>query len=115
MATACLFIGFNRPHLGREAEAWRALDSSIEALESFKQQGYCESYEAFGLTPHCGSMNNFLLLKGERAKLDELRRTDAFERFSITLARLLDGYGVVPGVTQEGIRQVRERLADLLK
>lgn len=113
MATACLFIGFNRPFQGREAEAWKTLDTSLATIEGLKKEGWFESYEVIGLTPHFGSTNNFLLLKGERAKLDELRRTDAFERFSMTLARLLDGYGVVPGVTLEGLRKVQERTSDL--
>ena len=30
-------------------------------------------------------------------------------------ARVLEGYGVVPGVTLEGMRAVQERNADLLK
>jgi hypothetical protein len=113
MATACLFIGFNRPVPGREAEARKSLDASLVTIEGFKKEGWFESYEVIGLTPHFGSTNSFLLLKGERAKLDELRRSDAFERFSMTLARLLDGYGVVPGVTLEGLRGVQERTADL--
>jgi len=113
MATACLFIGFNRPIPGREAEAHKSLDATVVALDGFKKEGWFESYEVIGLTPHFGSTNGFLLVKGERAKLDELRRTDAFERFSLTLARLFDGYGVVPGVTLEGLRKVQERTSDL--
>jgi hypothetical protein len=42
------------------------------------------STEAIGLTPH-------------------------FERFSIQLGTLLDGYGVVPGVTLQGLKKVRDR------
>lgn len=114
MANACLFIGFNRPPPGREAQAFQALDASLETLERFKAEGWFESYDVIGLTPHCSSLNNFLLLKGERARLDELRRSDAFERLSVGLARLLDGYGVVPGVTLEGIRAVQKRLPDLM-
>jgi len=29
------------------------------------------------------------------------------------LARLLDGYGVIPGVTLEGLKKVRDRNTDL--
>jgi hypothetical protein len=54
-------------------------------------------------------------LMGERAKLDELRRTDKFERFSMDLNVLFNGYGVIPGVTLEGMKKVAERNPDLLK
>jgi hypothetical protein len=116
MATACLLIGFNRPLPGRESEAYNALfGEGLGQLESFKKEGWFESYDIVGLTPHGGNLNSFALLKGERAKLDELRRTDAFERFSMRLGRVLEGYGVVPGLTLEGLRKVQERNPDLFK
>src|SRR5215510_15031315 len=101
MATACLFIGYDRPVPGREAEAFKALETSLATLEGLKKEGWFESYDVIGLTPHSGSVNGFLLLKGERAKLDELRRSDAFERVSMKLGLVLQGYGVMPGVTLE--------------
>src|SRR5262249_28634671 len=114
MATACLFMGWNRPLPGREREAWAMLTGeSLAQIEKWKREGWFESYQVVGLTPHGGDLNSFVLLEGDRAKLDELRRTDPFERFSMRLARLLDGYGVIPGVTLEGLMKVRERNADL--
>jgi hypothetical protein len=86
----------------------------LTELDAFKAEGWFESYEAFGLTPHCGTLNMGVLIKGERAKLDELRRTDRFERFSMQLGRLFTGYGVIPGVTVDGMRKVVERNPNLL-
>lgn len=114
MATACLFLGWNRPTAGREREAWAMLTGeTVEQIEMWKKEGWFESYAVVGLTPHGGDLNSFVLLEGDRAKLDELRRTDPFERFSMRLARLLDGYGVIPGVTLEGLKKVRDRNTDL--
>jgi len=114
MADACLFISWNRPFSGRERETYSLLLSQgLEQLENFQRAGWFESYETIGLTPHGGSLNGFLLLRGERKKLDELRRSDDFERFSLQLGATLDGYGVVPGVTLEGLKKVRERNPNL--
>jgi hypothetical protein len=111
-----LFIGFDRPVAGREAEAFALFGPETFAqLDTFVKEGFCEDYEVIGLTPHCGSLNSMLLLKGERAKLDELRRTDHFERFSLRSARLFTGYGVVPGLTLEGLRKAMERTSDLMR
>ena len=116
MATACLFIGWNRPSPGSESDAYKYLMSEArERLAAFKKQGYYESHELIGLTPHSGALNGFILLKGERAKLDELRRTDDFEKFSMRLNRLFVGYGVMPGVTEEGIDKVAQRNPELFK
>jgi hypothetical protein len=116
MATACLFIGWDRPHPGKESEAFRWLmTEGMAALDAFKTKGFYESREQIGLTAHGGDLNGFLLLFGERAKLDELRRTDDFERFSMRMAMFFGRYGVVPGVNSAGIQKVLDRNPDLLK
>jgi hypothetical protein len=116
MATACLFLGFDAPRPGREKEAFpHMLGGMLTQLDGFKREGWFESYEAFGLTPHCGTLNMGVLIRGERAKLDELRRTDQFERFSLELTQLFTGYGVIPGVTLEGMRKVADRNPAMLK
>ena len=90
-------------------------NETVGQFEGLNKEGWFESFEVIGLTPHCGVLNGFILQRGERAKLDELRRTDAFERLSMRLARVFEGYGVVPGVTLEGMRKVYERNPDLFK
>lgn len=115
MATACLLIGWNRPNPGQHKEGMSALIESRGMIQKWQKDGWFESYELIGLTAHGGDLNGFYLLKGERAKLDELRRTDDFERFSMRLGSLFDRYGVVPGVTEAGIDKVIARSGDLLK
>jgi hypothetical protein len=116
MATACLFLGFNRPVPGREKEAnLFLLREAIEVFGRYQSEGWFESFQFVGLTPHGGDLNLFVLLNGERARLDELRRTDDFERLSMRLNNLFQGYGVTPGVTGEGIPKVAERNPDIFK
>jgi hypothetical protein len=116
MANAVLFIGWNRPYTGRESEAWKfVMGEGSETLATFQKQGFFERTERIGLTPHGGDVNFFYLLFGERAKLDELRRTDEFERFSMRLGSYVEGYAVVPGVNAEGMTKVMKRNEDLLK
>src|SRR5215813_13468369 len=113
MANAVLFIGWNRPLAGRENEAWKfVMGEGSETLAKFQKEGFFESTERIGLTPHGGDVNFFVLLYGSRAKLDELRRSDEFERFSMRMRSLVDGYAVVPGVNAEGMAQVAKRNED---
>jgi len=115
MATALLFIGWNRPVAGKEKDAWKYfIEEGDATLAKFQKQGYFERVERVALTPHGGTMNGFMLLFGERAKLDELRRTDEFERFSITLSMLFEGYGVVPGLNNEGLAKAMARMKDMM-
>jgi hypothetical protein len=116
MATACLFIGWDRAHPGKEGEAFKwIMSEGLAALDAFKAKGFFESREMIGLTAHGGDLNGFILLFGERAKLDELRRTDEFERFSMRLGTLMTRTGVIPGVNFAGIQKVMERQKDILK
>ena len=46
----------------------------------------------------------------ERVKLDEMRRTDAFERFSMRMSSLFDRYGVVPGLNRAGLDLAMKRM-----
>jgi hypothetical protein len=116
MATACLFLGFNRPAPGREKEARPfLLREATETFQRYQREGWFENFQFVGLTPHGGDLNAFVLLNGERAKLDELRRTDDFERLSMRLSQLFDGYGVIPGVTGEGIGKVVERNPEIFQ
>jgi hypothetical protein len=109
MANAVLFIGWNRPHVGIEDKAYGFLTTEGLAYLD-KQKGTAfERIEMIGLTAHGGDLNGAIMLFGERAKLDELRRTDEFEAFSMRMSSLFDRYGVVPGLTLDGIRQVMKR------
>lgn len=110
MANACLFIGWNRPFPGQRSEAYGFLmKEGRPLLDKWHQQGWFAARRLYGLTPHMGDLNGCIILEGERAKLDELRRTDEFEKFSVNMSTLFDRYGVVPGVTEEGMAGVRER------
>jgi hypothetical protein len=109
MATAVHFLGWNRPHPGTEEKAYNfVMTEGVEVLKKWQGKWF-ERMECIGLTPHGGDMNGCVILFGERAKLDELRRTDEFEGFSMKLGSMFDRYGVVPGVTWEGMQGVMAR------
>jgi hypothetical protein len=110
MATAVLLIGWDRPLPGVDAKKayGQLMTEGIPSLRKLEGKAF-ERFEAVGLTPHGGHLNSFLILFGERAKLDELRRTDDFEAFVMKLGESFDGVAVVPGVNMEGIKAVMER------
>ena len=116
MATAVLFLGLESSGGGSRGRGVQVPGGeALEILGKFQTQGYFERYDRIALTPHCGTTNGFLLLHGERAKLDELRRTDEFEHFSISLLRFFEGYGVVPGLNGEALDKAMARNRDLMR
>jgi hypothetical protein len=111
MATAILFIGWNRPHVGMEDKAFGWLTAEGLAYLRGEEGKSLERVEPFALTAHGGDLNGGVILFGERARLDELRRTDGFEAFMMKLGSLFDRVGAIPGLNFEGIQAVMKRRA----
>lgn len=114
MATAVLFIGWNRPHVGIEDKAFGWLSTEAIAYLRKNEGKAFERTEVIGLTAHGGDLNGCIILFGERAKLDELRRTDEFEAFIMKLSGMFDRVGVIPGVNWDGIQAVMKRRPKLV-
>ena len=110
MATAVLFIGWNRPHVGQEEQSFGWLMSEGVSYLQSQEGKYFERMEMVALTAHGGDLNGCVILFGERPKLDELRRTDEFEAFVMQLSRHFDRVGVVPGLNWDGIEKVMKRM-----
>ncbi len=110
MAPAVLFIGWDRPLPGVDPKKayGHLVTEGVPYLRKLEGKAY-ERIETIALTAHGGDVNGFILLHGERAKLDELRRTDEFEAFVFKLGSLFQGLAVVPGVNWEGMQAVMKR------
>jgi hypothetical protein len=109
MATAVLFIGWSRPHVGMEDKAYGFLTTEGTQFLKERQGKSFERMETIALTAHGGDLNGCIILFGERAKLDELRRTDEFEAFVFKMSALFDRLGVIPGLNWDGIQAVMAR------
>jgi hypothetical protein len=107
---AVLFIGADRPRPGKETEAKSFWLESGSWFESQQKQGYFSRWDGFWLTPHGGDLNNVFCFYGERAKLDEWRRTDAFEAWVFRANMCLDNLGVIPGVNYAAAKETMERM-----
>ena len=65
MATACLFVGWNRPHVGHEKEAYQFLmGQGREMLDKWQKEGWFESDRPYGLTAHGGDRRRVLAVQG---------------------------------------------------
>ncbi|MBA3394811.1 MAG: hypothetical protein H0T89_19345 [Deltaproteobacteria bacterium] len=108
---AVLFIGANRPIVGREAEAMALWSETGAWLESQQKAGWFARWDGFWLTPHGGDMNSAFTCYGDRAKLDEWRRTDAFEAWVFRASTCLSDLGVIPGVSYAAASETMARRA----
>jgi hypothetical protein len=106
---AVLCISANRPVPGRENEATRLWIESAGWFDQQQKAGWFARWDGFWLTPHGGTVNSAILCYGDRAKLDEWRRTDEFEAFVFRAMNCLQGLAVVPGVNFAAARDTMSR------
>jgi len=101
MGTNVVFMGWDRPIPGREPVATALFQEFLQYLGGQQQAGAIQSFEPVFLNAHGGDLNGFALIRGESGKLDALLSSEAWETYMIRANLLMDGFGVLRGVTGE--------------
>jgi hypothetical protein len=114
MADRVIFIGWNRPVVGREQQAMKLFQKAIEYYSKLQTGGKIESFEPVMLTHHGGDLNGFIILKGDAKKLAEIREEATFIEYSIEAGYCLEGFGIVSGYTGEGVKDIFSRWSKLI-
>jgi hypothetical protein len=117
MADDGLFIGWGETVRGRESKAVEVFNEVIQYYGQLQADGKIESFDAWFLAPHGGDLGGFVLLRGERSKLDEIQNEPEFERLQARASLIIDGNGAVRAYTGESLGrlmgQFQEAVADL--
>jgi hypothetical protein len=106
MANDILLVGWNRAVAGREADAIELFGTVMGFYEAQKRAGHITHFENYFLQPHGGDLNGFTLLHGEHAKLSAMVGTDEWLAIETKAIVLLQGFGVIRGVTGDQIQKV---------
>lgn len=93
---------------GREQQALQVFQESMEYYGRLQQEGQIDGFEPFLLGPHGGDLNGFIILRGERAKLAEIRFSDEFERLLSRAVTIIDSAGVIPAYGGEALGRQME-------
>jgi len=113
MADRVLFIGWNRPVVGREKQANQLFQKAMQFNTKLQADGRIESFETVLLTAHGGDLNGFIMLKGSAGKIAEIREDGAFADIVVEAGYCLEGFGVVLGYIGEGLTDVLSRWSKL--
>jgi hypothetical protein len=99
MADEALFFGWGEVVRGRETKAVEVFGEAIQYYAQLQQDGRIESFEPWFLAPHGGDLGGFILIRGEREQLDEIRRSPEFERLQTRASLIVDGTGTINAYT----------------
>lgn len=95
MADAAIFVGWGQIVRGREAKALGVFNETLAYYTRLQQEGTIESFEPVLLGAHGGELAGFILIRGERSKLDTLKTTEEFTRTTFRANLIVDNLGVV--------------------
>ncbi len=109
MAGEALFLGWGPVVRGREQKAFQVFQETIEYYGRLQQEGMIDSFEPVLIAPHGGDLGGFVLLRGERSKLDEVRSSEEFERAVVRAATIVDNVGVTNAFTGESLGEAMGR------
>lgn len=109
MAGEELYIGWGSVVRGREQKALQVFQETIEFHGKLQQDGKIDSFDAHLIAPHGGDLAGFIILHGERAKLDEIRSSEDFERLIARAASIVDKVGVVNAYSGDALGQAMGR------
>ena len=105
MADNALFVGYGPTIPGREQRALGLFNEVLAYYTRLQAQGEIESFEAVLLEPHGGELGGFLLLRGEAAKLDRVRRSEEFEGYNARAGLVVLNFGVVGAYVGAGLER----------
>lgn len=109
MADAALFIGWGAAVRGREQQALQVFDEVLQYYGKLQQSGQITGFEPVALEPHGGDLSGFLMIRGDRAKLDQVRASEEFIRMNARGTLVVEHLGVVTAfVGKELERQFAE-------
>jgi hypothetical protein len=105
MANAAIFVGWGAVVRGREQKALQVFNETLTYYAGLQQQGEIESFEPVLLELHGGDLNGFILIRGDRDKLNRVRDSDEFHRLNSRAALIVENFGVVRALVGEELQR----------
>jgi hypothetical protein len=105
MAGDALFLGWGPVVRGRELKALEVFQETLTYYGTLQQDGRIDSFEPVLLSPHGGDLGGFILLRGSRSSLDEVRSSEEFRRLVARAGAIVDDIGVIDAYSGEALAQ----------
>jgi len=113
MADYALFIGWGPVVHGREELSLRVFQETVEYWGHAQERGQIDGFEPFLLEPHGGELEGFMLIYGERARLDHLRESEEFERLMTRAGAVVEHLGVVTAYAQQALGRLMGQFQEM--
>lgn len=106
MSDSGIFMGWSRPAIGQEAKAMGLYKRLTLYMRKLHAEGQIASFEPVMLGAHGGDLGGFVLIRGDRAKLDTVRSSPEFRELTVRASVSLQGFRVVRAHFGNGVEQI---------
>ncbi len=106
MANGALVIGWGSVIPGREQKSLQGFNEAIQYYTRLQQQGTIDSFEPIALDYHGGDLDGFLLVHGDREKLNALRSSEEFLSLNNRAALVVNNLGVINAFIGEELQRL---------
>jgi hypothetical protein len=114
MTNAGIFIGWNGVIPGRETMAHELFQSATAFWTKRQRDGDIESFEPVLLTRHGEALNGFFLIRGDRTKLETLKRTNDYLNMIVQADHFLAGLQIVDTYMGNTLDDMMKRWRDII-
>ena len=91
---------------GREVKSLEVFNEGLQYWTRLQQSGEIESFEPVALEPHGGDLAGFVLIRGDRDKLNQLRNSTEWMRLNDRANTVVDGLGIVSAYIGEDLQRL---------
>jgi len=106
MANGALVIGWGSVIPGREQKSLQVFNEAMQYYARLQQQGTIENFEPVALDFHGGDLHGFLLIHGDRDKLNALRTSEEFLSLNNRAALVVNNLGVINAFIGEELQRL---------
>jgi hypothetical protein len=108
MKKAALFVGWGSIIPGREKQAQKVLGDAVTYCQGLQTQGRIDSFEAFFLEPHGGDLEGFVLVRGDREQIAQIRTEEEFLKSIVAVQLVHQKVGVVGAYAGEELQKIAQ-------
>jgi hypothetical protein len=90
-----LFVSWGALIPGREEVGSGVLQEAVQLLSRYQKEGRVDSFEVFTLEPHRGDIQGFVIVKGDKEALAQLRVEDELVKTIVGVQLVHEKVGVV--------------------
>jgi hypothetical protein len=115
MAEAALCTHWGTPIPGREKQALKVFNETVQWWAGVQQEGKIERFDVTVLAPSGGEVAGFLVARGTAEQIDSLRRSKEYQQQLARAQLIASRLSVTDAYVDEGLAQIMSQYQEVIE